>query len=52
MTLFEENRESIIAYRLEKATETINQVKEIAKLGYYSILNHFIRQIHNLSQYR
>lgn len=38
MPLSSEKREDIAAYRLEKANDTLMQVKEIAKLGYWSLV--------------
>ena len=37
MTLKSEERNSIVAYRLEKANSTIRQVKDIGNLGYWSL---------------
>lgn len=38
MTLTPGNREDIITYRLDKADDTIKQAREIAKLGYWSLV--------------
>lgn len=37
MTLQPEERKAIVAYRLEKANDAIKQVKDVAKLGYWSL---------------
>ncbi|MBD5292972.1 MAG: HEPN domain-containing protein [Bacteroides sp.] len=37
MTLKSEERNSIVAYRLEKAYSTIQQVKDVGNLGYWSL---------------
>ncbi|MBD5268342.1 MAG: HEPN domain-containing protein [Bacteroides sp.] len=37
MTLKSEERNTIVAYRLEKANSTIQQVKDIGNLGYWSL---------------
>ena len=37
MTLQSEERNSIVAYRLEKANSTIQQVKDVGHLGYWSL---------------
>ena len=37
MTLKSEERDSIVAYRLEKANSTIQQVKDVGNLGYWSL---------------
>ena len=37
MTLKSEERSSIVAYRLEKANSTIQQVKDVGNLGYWSL---------------
>lgn len=37
MTLKSEERNTIVAYRLEKANSTIRQVKDIGNLGYWSL---------------
>ena len=38
MSLTPENREDIIAYRLDKANDTMIQVREIAKLRYWNLV--------------
>lgn len=37
MTLQPNERSAIIAYRLEKATDTMKEVKDVAALGYWSL---------------
>lgn len=38
MALTPENRENIILYRLDKAIDTMQQVHEIVKLGYWTLV--------------
>ena len=38
MTLTPENRDSIILYRLDKANDTLEQVREIVKLEYWNLV--------------
>ncbi|MDE6243388.1 MAG: HEPN domain-containing protein [Muribaculaceae bacterium] len=37
MTLKSEERDAIVAYRLEKAISTIQQVKDVGNIGYWSL---------------
>ena len=38
MTLNPTNRDDIVKYRLEKATDTMQQVRDISRLGYWNLV--------------